>query len=261
MTGRKIAKPDSLIQLSSTMVSPVLSLSSLSARVVVAQDLDTRQLPLHLHREMEQYRRIEGIFTLLQVDFGMQRMDGGEVDEEDREFAHEVFREKIAGQMILSCDPYVDYEDNNTLSMRKSEKEKSATIQMQSSVKLVHNNTIVKSRYGKRYISRYLESGKLIRQERNVLMYDCTGPKVGQEHTLSTMKESFEVSPTGRLLWLQQFEDAGMLLTFKNRGKRARTWGDYRVFDGDDEGRKLVKEAQEMSCQVPDTGSSHLGIH
>ena len=243
------------------MVLPVLSLSSLSARVVLAQDLDTRELPLHMHREMKQYRRIEGVFTLLQVEFGMERIDGGEVDEEDREFAKAVFEEKIAGQMILNCNASVDYEDNNTLSMRKADKERSATIHLQSPVKLVHDNMIVKRRHGKRYIARYLESGKLIRQERNVLLYDVLGPKAGQEYTVSTMKESFEVSPDGRLLWLQQFEDAGMLLTFKNRGKRAQTWGDFCVFYGDAEGAeewKLALEGQDMSCRVPDKGSCHL---
>ena len=234
------------------MVLPVLSLSSLSARVVLALDLDTRELPLHLHREMEQYRRIEGVFTLHHVEFGMQRIDGGEVDEEDREFAKAVFEEKIAGQM--SCEWSVEYEDNNTLSMRKGDKERSATIILQSSIKLVHDNMIVERRHGKRYIARYLESGKLIGQERNVLLYDVLGPKAGQEHTVSTMKESFEVSPDGRLLWLQQFEDADMLLTFKNRGKRAHAWGEFCAFYGDAEGWKLAQEGQDMSCRVTEKG-------
>ena len=47
---------------------PVSSLSSLSSRVVLAQDLDTRELPRHLHRQMEQYRRLRGEWTLLSVD-------------------------------------------------------------------------------------------------------------------------------------------------------------------------------------------------
>ena len=50
------------------MSLPVVSLSSLSSRVVLAQDLDTRELPRHLHRQMEQYRRLRGEWTLLSVD-------------------------------------------------------------------------------------------------------------------------------------------------------------------------------------------------
>ena len=232
------------------MVLPVLSLSSLSARVVLAQDLDTRELPLHLHREMEQYRRLEGVFTLLQVEFGMERIDGGKVTDEDSEFAQQVFLEKTAGKMILSCEVHLD-EEENKLSIRKADKKRSATIHMQSPVNVVHDNMTVERRYGKRYISTYLESGKLIRQQRNVLYYDRTGPKAGQEHTLSTTKESFEVSPSGRLTWLQQMEDAGMLLTFKNTGKRARRWGDFCVFYGDAREWKAQEwKAQEMSCRI-----------
>ena len=42
------------------MSLPVVSLSSLASRVVLAQDLDTRELPRHLHKEIEQYRRLRG---------------------------------------------------------------------------------------------------------------------------------------------------------------------------------------------------------
>ena len=58
---------------------PVLSLSSLASRVVLALDLDTKELPLHLHREMEQYKRSWGAFTLLSMDLELERVDGGEV--------------------------------------------------------------------------------------------------------------------------------------------------------------------------------------
>ena len=50
------------------MSPPVVSLSSLASRVVLAQNLDTRELPKHLHRQMEQYRRMRGDFYLLSVD-------------------------------------------------------------------------------------------------------------------------------------------------------------------------------------------------
>ena len=71
------------------MVQPVLSLSSLASRVVLAQHLDTRELPRHLHRQMEDYRRLQGPFTIKGLDFEVQRLDGrrGEVTKEEREAA------------------------------------------------------------------------------------------------------------------------------------------------------------------------------
>ena len=141
------------------MVLPVLSLSALSSRVVLAQDLDTRGLPLHLHREMEDYRRLEGVFTLLQVDFGLERSDGGEVKAKDREVAKEVLIQTFAGQMILGCDAHVNY-DNNKWSIRQTDKQRSATLHMESPVNLVHNSLILTNKYNKSYRSTYLESGK-----------------------------------------------------------------------------------------------------
>ena len=74
------------------MVQPVLSLpslSSLASRVVLAQHLDTRELPRHLHRQMEDYRRLQGPFTIKGLDLEVQRLDGprGEVTKEEREAA------------------------------------------------------------------------------------------------------------------------------------------------------------------------------
>ena len=60
------------------MLLPVVSLSSLASRVVLAQDLDTRELPLHLRREMEDYRRLEGAFTIREVHFEVARLGQGE---------------------------------------------------------------------------------------------------------------------------------------------------------------------------------------
>ena len=54
---------------------PVLP-AGLSAVVVLSHKLDTRELPVHLRRELEKYRRLEGVFTLLQVDFGVERIAG-----------------------------------------------------------------------------------------------------------------------------------------------------------------------------------------
>ena len=253
--GDKKNQKNSKIKFSSTMVWPVLSLSSLSSKVVLDQDLDTRELPLHLHRELEQYRRLEGVFTLLQVEFWVERIDGGEVNEEDREFAMEVFLGTLAGQMILSCDVYEHYEDNRW-SLRKTEKQRSVTMHMESPASLVHNNLILYSKCKKRYRSTYLESGKLTRLESNAIV----GLEVGDEWFLNSKKESFCVSPDGKMTWLQQYEDAGLLLNFTNTGTRTQCWGDTRVFYGEEQ--KLALEAQERkACPVEANRSSHLDKH
>ena len=88
------------------MSLPVLSLSSMASREVLTEELDTRELPLHLSRELEAYRRLEGIFSLLQVDFGVERIDRGEVSEEDREAAKQFFLESKTGALILGCEPH-----------------------------------------------------------------------------------------------------------------------------------------------------------
>ena len=56
------------------MSEAVLSLSSLVPREMLTRDLDTRELPLDLHRQEKGYRRLEGAFTLRDVVFEVQKM-------------------------------------------------------------------------------------------------------------------------------------------------------------------------------------------
>ena len=206
------------------MLLPVPSLTSLASRAVLTHQLDTKELPLHLHREMEQYRRLEGTFTLLQVDYEVERIDGGDLTEEDMDVANEFFLETNAGQMILGCDAYIDHEYNKW-SMRTTDKQRSATIHIQKLVDLLQNNIMYENSDKKSYRATYLESGELIMLERNTLL----GLEVGQEKFLNMAKESFKVDPAGRLAWVQQFEDAGLVFTLINRGTRARRWGETRI--------------------------------
>ena len=224
---------------------PVLPLSSLAFRVVLAKDLDTRELPLHLHSEIEQYRRLEGVFTLLQVDYKVERVDGGDVKEEDREVAKEFFLETIAGKMILSCDAHVDH-GNNQWCMRKAEEQRSATVHIQNPVDILNNNIIYENSYKKSYRATYLEGGKLIMLERNTLL----GLKNGQENLVNMIKESFEVDPAGRLAWVQKFEVAELVFSFTNSGARAQRGGETRAVYGDDEEWLLSQGEEETSSRV-----------
>ena len=233
------------------MFLPVLSLSSLASRVVLSEDLDTRELPLHLHRELEDYRRLEGAFTLLQVDFEVERIDGGEVSEEDREVAKQFFLETTTGQLILSCDVYVDYE-NNKWSMRNSDEHRSASVHMQSPVDLVHDNIVLQNNYKRRCKATYLESGTLMMLESSTLL----GVNNGQDQLTGLLKESYRVDPADQLTWVQEFhkQEAGLVFTFTNRGTRAQRWGDTQAFCGSDEDWKLAQKAKG-AAQIAGTGT------
>ena len=127
--------------------------------------------------------------------------------------------------------------------MRKTDKERSATIHIQRPVDLLQNHIMCENSYKKSYSATYLESGKLIMLERNTLK----GLEVGQENYLNMMKESFEVDPAGRLAWVQHFEDAGLVFTLINRGTRARRWGETRIVYGDDEEWMLTQAVEDTS--------------
>ena len=45
----------------------MLSLKYLASRAVLLQDLDTRDLPLRLHKEMQQYRKLRGAFKIMSI--------------------------------------------------------------------------------------------------------------------------------------------------------------------------------------------------
>ena len=225
------------------MSLPVLSLSSMASREVLAEELDTRELPLHLNRELEAYRRLEGIFTLLQVDFGVERIDGGEVSEEDREAAKQFFLESKTGALILSCEVHVEYE-NNRWVMRKSDGQRSATIHMNSPVNMVHDPFLIENGYKKYYIATYLESGKLMWRAIRSLV----GQNGEQEKLLGMEKGSSMVDPAGWLTQEQEFrqEEAGLVFTFYNRAMRTQRWGDFQVYFFSDEEWKLAQKAKEL---------------
>ena len=61
---------------SATLHHHDLALSSLAPRAVLAHNHDTRDLPLHLRREIELYKRHHGAFDILSTDFTMESMDG-----------------------------------------------------------------------------------------------------------------------------------------------------------------------------------------
>ena len=86
------------------MALPVVSLLSLAAREVLALDLDTRDLPSQLHREMEQYRRMreDTTWTLLSVDFQVERSDKEDMTGEEKQFANQWLKKSAAHDMVRS---------------------------------------------------------------------------------------------------------------------------------------------------------------
>ena len=99
----------------------MLSLSSLASRVVLARDLDTRELPLHLHMEMEQYRRMRGDFTLLSVDFQVERADKQAVTEEERKTMVRWLQHSTVGACILASGLTVRRNDMDSWTARRYE--------------------------------------------------------------------------------------------------------------------------------------------
>ena len=138
------------------MFQAVLPLSSLVSRQVLTLDLDTRELPLHLHRQAEGYRRLEGAFTLREVVFEVQRMDGGEVSEKEREEAWKFYsRNKI---MVTDPDTEKMMETNNKWCVGQPSEQRSTVLHLENPVDVVNNN-LVGTFLQK---ATYLESGKLI---------------------------------------------------------------------------------------------------
>ena len=122
------------------MPLPLLSLSSLASRVVLAQDLDTRELPLHLHRQVGDYKRLEGAFTLREVVFEVQRMDGGEVSKEEREEAWQFY---LRNKMIAT-EPETEkmMGTKNKWSVAWGSGQISTTLCLENPVDIVHDNQV-----------------------------------------------------------------------------------------------------------------------
>ena len=99
------------------------SLKCLAYRVVLLQNLDTRDLPLRLHMEMQQYRKLRGAFKILSIKWKVERLDGGQLTPEDKELAFRCVFDNCAAY-ALTRTPYVyNVFDQNMWRMTRADKE------------------------------------------------------------------------------------------------------------------------------------------
>ena len=154
------------------MALPVVSLSSLAAREVLALGLDTRELPRHLHREMEQYRRLrEDItWTLLSVDFRVERSDKEDMTGEEKKFANQWLKKSADHDMVRSSRMVVKRtgsfrwrgtrEAEQSLPIRLWFEDPVATLDLTHGIE--NRNKMTVYEYG------YLDNGKLFTEEKVV---------------------------------------------------------------------------------------------
>ena len=211
--------------------APVLSLSSLASRVVLAQHLDTRELPRHLHRQMEQYRRLEGAFAIRSVDFEVARMGTGEVSQEEREEAWQLYLRSDLGKMMTEFE-VVRRPAENRWSVSWAGGHKSTTIHLKNPVDIVHDNIMKKyhfktRNYMKTQYKSYLENGRVVMMSKVEEHQPQVIPTV-----VHVEKRIFAIDESDCLSWSKRFEKPvlGLIYTFTIRAPRAKTRGDREVF-------------------------------
>ena len=207
------------------MPLPVLSLSSLASRVVLSQDLDTRELPLHLHRDMEDYRRLQGTFTIREVVFEVQRIDWGELSEEEREEAWQFYLESDVGKrmMSISWKSWTPTKSKWCVGKRAAG-QRSTVFQLKNPIAAVHNNKVGKyclkdQHYVNVHRASYLENGKIVA----VSKVEEHQPEVGMTE-VSEDTSSIEISKTDCLTMVQQFQKPllGLTFSFTTRASRVQ---------------------------------------
>ena len=212
-------------------------LSSLTARAVLALGCDTRDLPQHLAREMDQYRRLQGAFTLQSVSFEVRRFGEGGVTAEEREYAWRCFRKNTVGRMAMENDVVLGRPSRDKWSLNVAEEQRSTTINLQSPLHLAYKNHLVKScddENRNSYGASYLENGKFTIVENKAARLGTTQQGV----SIST----FEIDALDCLTWVQEVNKPrrGLVLVWTTRARRAQSWWDREVVLECKEGREEV---------------------
>ena len=203
-------------------------MSSLASRVVLARDLDTRELPLHLHMEMEQYRRMRGDFTLLSVDFQVGRIDEEAMTEEERKYACR-WLDKSGAQNVawdsqlvmkrLGKDRWTAVRPvDGQGSPDHFEEDPTAIMdQIQACRRNFKNMAGVTS-----YEYSYLENGKVFSVQKVVKIQ----PKVDMT-VLSLSLDSWEIDAMKRLVWVRKLQNTvkglACTITYTSTRKETRT--------------------------------------
>ena len=220
----------------------MLSLSSLASRAVLAQDLDTRELPLHLHMQMDQYRSLRGAFALTSVDFSVAKIDRGKVTEEEREQAWNWFLQSQNARMV---DGWImEFDGENKWSMSRGKKSTTIYVdhihraQGHQVKKDIDNMTT--------HVSKYLKNGKFITVAKTEQL------QLNDEMTERAVSgSSLEVGSDDCLTWVQRFDEMASGLAFITTTRAARNirGGDpswWKVFLGEWTIADRMKNDKEM---------------
>ena len=214
------------------MALPVLPLSSLASRAVLAHHLDTRDLPLHLHREMEDYRRLEGAFTIRDVHFEVARLGEGEVSQEEREEAWQYFLKRDVAKMMMEFEVVVGRPTENSWSVSWAGEHKNTTLHLKNPADFVHGNkrweyNYMAQHYINVYSAQYLENGK-VNLVKNIEEHR---PKVGMS-VINEETSSFKIDQSDCLTMVQRFQRPvrGLAYVATMRAPRAQSRGDREVF-------------------------------
>ena len=228
------------------MALPLAPLSSLASLAVLAHNLDTRDLPLHLHRDIEQYKRHHGAFNIVWTDFTIESMDKRELSQEEREMGMDSFLTSFAAQVIMKFDVVVDREEYNKWSITNVGP-KTSTIHLQEPGQHLHRKTVSSSKNYKAYRIDHLQNGKVM----SISTKERTELKRGQVEVVSMVTNSYEVDYSGGLTWVERHERPleRMVTTITARARRTHKFGDLNAFMGDEEFQASV-EAKGVSAQL-----------
>ena len=218
----------------------MLSLKYLSSRAVLLHHLDTTELPLRLHKELKQYKELRGAFKILSIDWEVERLDRGEVTQEERQLAEECLLENCAGAALFKT-PYVfEQLGENKWSIARADRElrtaaavaaqTDATILLPEPGQLVHGVRLAKTEHHDTYTGHYLINGKLYIMEKR----ERTKLNNGPVEVVEIKKSGFELdwSYWLWLTWVQRCEKTlrGLVVTITTRAIRTEGTGDFPVF-------------------------------
>ena len=218
----------------------ILSLKYLASRAVLLHHLDTTELPLRLQKELQQYKELRGAFKILSIDWEVERLDRGEVTQEERHFAEECLLENCAGAALFETPFVFEQLGQNKWSIARADRElrtaaaaaaqTDATIELPEPDQLVHGVRLAKTEHHNTYTGNYLINGRLYIMEKSERTMLNNGPV----EVVDIKKSCFELdwSYWFWLTWVQRCEKTlrGLVVTITTRAIRTEGTGDFPVF-------------------------------
>ena len=217
----------------------MLSLKHLATRAVLINDLDTSELPLSLHREMQQYRKLRGAFRILSMDLEVERIDGGEIHPDEIRLAFRCLRLSCAGFAIRRCNMPITLHKvgQNKWTIARADRrlmtapmaagaKRDVTLQLPEPSQLVNGIRLAKTEHHNSYTAQYFINGKIHSTEKKVR----TELNNGREEVEEVNEDDLELEWSYWeedwfwLTWVQRCEKPlrGLVITITTRATRAK---------------------------------------